>query len=263
MIFFLGKIICGAGGYFSGLGIAGAVIGLIVGHFIDEIVLHLRNLSRLEKFFKDPDSATLGGKTLVTVVTASVLYSFMVESGRNGEKERETIKQLILRHLGLNPRDIFFIQKCIDRLAGTDTEHPGRTLYFVQIFRYHTEYRLRLRLAKLLSMFTAITTPVKEKPAGKPSLLLAVFESLELRSCDMEPLLRGMEGVMRDYKILGVNINASSGEIKRQFRLLAAQYHPDRSGDRSEEETRQAERKFIEIKAAYDNIMKSREKGGE
>ncbi len=263
MTFFLGKIICGAGGYFSGLGIAGAVIGLIVGHFIDEIVLHLRNLSRLEKFFKDPDSANLGGKTLVSVVTASVLYSFMVESGRKGEKERETVKQLILRYLGFSPRDIFFIQKCIDRLADAYTEHPGRTLYFVQIFRYHAEYRARLRLAKLLSMFTAITTPAKEKPTGQPSLLLAVFESLELRSADMEPLLRRMEGVLRDYKILGVNINASSGEIKRQFRLLAAQYHPDRSTGCSEEETRQAERKFIEIKAAYDNIRKSREKGRE
>jgi DnaJ like chaperone protein len=253
MIFFLGKIICAAGGYFSGLGIAGAVIGLIVGHFIDEIVLHLRNLHRLKKFYQDPDSTNLGGSNLVSVVTASILYSFMTETGKNSERERETVKQLLVRHLGFGLRDIFFIQKCIDHLSEADLENRGQTLYFVQIFRYHAEYRTRLRLAKLLSLFTSIT---------EAQLLLAVFENLELRSEDKEHLLRGMEGIVRDYETLGVKIKASSGEIKRKFRQLATKYHPDRAANRSKEEIREAEQRFIEIKAAYDNIMKSRRKRG-
>ena len=51
------------------------------------------------------------------------------------------------------------------------------------------------------------------------------------------------------YEVLGVNRNASDGEIKRAFRKLARQYHPDRNqGDSG------AESKFKEVQAAYDAI---------
>ena len=51
------------------------------------------------------------------------------------------------------------------------------------------------------------------------------------------------------YDVLGVNRNASDGEIKRAFRKLARQHHPDRNqGDAK------AEAKFKEVQAAYDSI---------
>jgi DnaJ-class molecular chaperone len=51
------------------------------------------------------------------------------------------------------------------------------------------------------------------------------------------------------YEVLGVSKNASEGEIKRAFRKLARQYHPDRNqGDAG------AEAKFKEVQAAYDAI---------
>lgn len=53
---------------------------------------------------------------------------------------------------------------------------------------------------------------------------------------------------MKDYyKILGVPENASQEEIKRAFRRLALQYHPDRNPGRE----REAEAKFKEINEAY------------
>ncbi|MDT8324159.1 MAG: DnaJ domain-containing protein, partial [Bacteroidota bacterium] len=49
------------------------------------------------------------------------------------------------------------------------------------------------------------------------------------------------------YEILGVKENASSEEIKKAYRRLAKEYHPDRhQGDA------QAEAKFKEIGEAYD-----------
>src|SRR5205809_789767 len=49
------------------------------------------------------------------------------------------------------------------------------------------------------------------------------------------------------YKTLGVGKNASDEEIKKAYRKLARQYHPDRNpGDK------QAEERFKEISAAYD-----------
>ena len=51
------------------------------------------------------------------------------------------------------------------------------------------------------------------------------------------------------YDVLGVNRNASDGEIKRSFRKLARKHHPDRNhGDAK------SEAKFKEVQAAYDSI---------
>src|SRR5437763_15207243 len=49
------------------------------------------------------------------------------------------------------------------------------------------------------------------------------------------------------YKTLGVGKNASDEEIKKAYRKLARQYHPDRNqGDK------QAEERFKEVSQAYD-----------
>ena len=47
------------------------------------------------------------------------------------------------------------------------------------------------------------------------------------------------------YEILGVSKNASDQEIKRAFRKLAKQYHPDVNKEKG------AEEKFKEIGEAY------------
>ena len=50
---------------------------------------------------------------------------------------------------------------------------------------------------------------------------------------------------MDHYTTLGVNKNAGPDEIKRAYRKLASQHHPDKGGDKA---------KFQEIQAAYDTL---------
>lgn len=47
------------------------------------------------------------------------------------------------------------------------------------------------------------------------------------------------------YETLGVDRNASAEEIKRAYRKLASQHHPDKGGDKT---------KFQEVQAAYDTL---------
>lgn len=54
------------------------------------------------------------------------------------------------------------------------------------------------------------------------------------------------------YKILGVNANASTEEIKKAYRKLAMIYHPDKN-----EGDKQAEEKFKEIAEAYEVLSDS------
>lgn len=50
------------------------------------------------------------------------------------------------------------------------------------------------------------------------------------------------------YKILGVSKTASVSEIKKAYKKLALQWHPDKNVENREE----AENKFREIAAAYE-----------
>lgn len=52
------------------------------------------------------------------------------------------------------------------------------------------------------------------------------------------------------YEILGVEKNATEEEIKKKYRKLAMQYHPDRWANATDEEKKNAEEKFKEIAEA-------------
>ena len=47
------------------------------------------------------------------------------------------------------------------------------------------------------------------------------------------------------YKVLGVNLNSSQGEIKSTSRILSLKHHPDRGGDAEE---------FKKINEAYSTL---------
>lgn len=60
---------------------------------------------------------------------------------------------------------------------------------------------------------------------------------------------------MRDfYETLGVSKNATADEIKRAYRRLALQYHPDRN------KSKEAEEKFKEVTRAYEILSDSQKK---
>ena len=54
------------------------------------------------------------------------------------------------------------------------------------------------------------------------------------------------------YKILGVSKDAKQDELKKAFRKLSLQFHPDRQSGKSDKEKKEAEEKFKEIAEAYE-----------
>jgi DnaJ like chaperone protein len=60
------------------------------------------------------------------------------------------------------------------------------------------------------------------------------------------------------YAILGLTSDASEREIKRAYRKLISQHHPDKLGDVPEELKRRAEERAREINTAYEKIQSLR-----
>lgn len=57
------------------------------------------------------------------------------------------------------------------------------------------------------------------------------------------------------FKVLGLSEGASIEEIKKAYRKLALEWHPDKWSDKSQEEQKTATEKFKEISVAYEISM--------
>jgi DnaJ like chaperone protein len=61
-----------------------------------------------------------------------------------------------------------------------------------------------------------------------------------------------------DYKILGIESNATDEEVKKAYRKMAVAFHPDKVAAMGEEYQKGAKEKFQQIQDAYEAIKKRR-----
>ena len=62
------------------------------------------------------------------------------------------------------------------------------------------------------------------------------------------------------YQVLGVSPTATDDEVKKVYRQLCKKYHPDANVGKPD--AAQAEKKFMEVQQAYEEIMHRRQGGG-
>ena len=60
------------------------------------------------------------------------------------------------------------------------------------------------------------------------------------------------------YEVLGVSKSATDEELKKAYRKMAMQYHPDRQVNASETEQKCAAEKFRAAQKAYEHIKQQR-----
>ena len=65
-------------------------------------------------------------------------------------------------------------------------------------------------------------------------------------------------GMQQAYTTLGLTASATDDEIKKAYRKMAMQYHPDRQINASETEQKWAAEKFRAVQKAYEHIKQQR-----
>lgn len=82
---------------------------------------------------------------------------------------------------------------------------------------------------------------------------------LQLEASNVDQLLNLGSTTLEDaYKVLGVSPNATDEELKKAYRKMALQYHPDKVASLGDDVKAVAEKKFKEIGAAKDRIWAAR-----
>ncbi len=82
---------------------------------------------------------------------------------------------------------------------------------------------------------------------------------LRMASSDVDSMLNlGGDSLEAAYKVLGVPPTATDDEVRKAYRKLALEHHPDRVAALGEDIRKAAEKKFQEINEAKERIYKAR-----
>lgn len=122
--------------------------------------------------------------------------------------------------------------------------------------RDRLDYHSRLELLHLLY---GVALSDGNLHASEVKLIDKIAYYLDIRSADHQSI-KSMFGADTDsaYKILGVKPEASIDEIKKVYRKLATENHPDKVSYLGEEFRKDAEEKFQKINQAYEKIKKDK-----
>ena len=260
---FWGKLIGGFLGYMMG-GFFGALIGAALGHQFD------RGMANFSGDF----SAGLGGLSHVEIqraffeATFSVMGAVAKADGRVSEEEISLARQVMAR-MGL-PESA--------RREAMTLFSQGKQVDFdleAMLVRFHYATR---RARNLRQMFIEIQlhsayADGELNPAEK-KLLLTICSELDFSTLEFDRLnamvlaerhaAKGgkVEQVSVDdaYAILNISSKASDAEVKRAYRKLINQHHPDKLVAKGlpAEMMKLAEEKTHEIRASYDRIREAR-----
>ena len=189
-----------------------------------------------------------------------VLSSYIIKAdGKAMHSEMELVRQMLRQNFGASA--VQQGNEILNRLFEEQKREGWQQFKHTvseccsQINR-QMDYSQRLQLLNYLVMVAKADGSV---PQSEITALKEAAQWMGLNTSEVDQMLHLGKGTLEDaYKVLGVSPDVSDDELKKAYRKLALQHHPDKVAALGDDVRKAAEKKFQEINAAKDRIWKAR-----
>ena len=243
---FLGWIIYGPLG-----GIIGALIGSAIGE--DES-------GSSSSFFSGEDGHTAEGNRNSFLMSMLLLASYIIKAdGRIMHSEMELVRQWLRTNFG----DIAAQQgDNILRRLFEASKSQGADRYKQNIQDACVQISMNMDYSERLQLLNFLVAIAQADGFVDNSEVLALKELalwMQVSESEIDMMLNlEKDDLESAYKVLGVSPDASDYDLRRAYRRLTLEHHPDRVAALGEDVRKAAEKKFQEINAAKERIWKAR-----
>jgi len=255
------KILGAITGFFA-LGFLGAFLGFLIGSLIDRF-----NMTGAGGM----NPLTAARRQSVFLETVFILMGKLAKAdGRVSENEVAHVEQF-MRQLGMTSEHRLKAIELFKRGASPSFDIQPKLTEFMAVCGYSNNLRQML-LIYLISVGLSdgqLNTPessLLKDIAGRLGYSRAAFDRLLDMVINQTHFAGGQSASSADaledaYKALGVSRDSSDKEIKRAYRKLMSQYHPDKLMGQGlpEDMISVATEQAKEVQTAYDLIKKHRE----
>jgi DnaJ like chaperone protein len=246
----IGKIVGGTIGFALG-GPLGAIAGAVFGHAFDS-----PPGQQIEPRYTEPLSSVEESQLAFFVGTFSMLAKLAAADGTVKAEEIKTVESFAINDLGLSAqsRNIAF------NIFRTALDSPARFEDFAHQF-YERFYNQPQMIEMMIDILLRVGVADGSLHASEEAMIMhaaGVFNFDQNRYNQLKSRYVGVSD--QAYHVLGCSSEDSNDTIKKRYRKLVQDYHPDKIASKGlpEEFNQLAHDKFREIQDAYDTIKKER-----